>query len=239
MRLINYINPFSNKFHAYQNFCKLSGGQKALTIVTLALVSLATLGIGSVPIFRLMVHTFSKLNTIGARAHERIATRINEESARILNPNEKEKGKAIETPDTAKSKGYPDFPDWNLANGKGGEGFYIGRIDMKDLTKVDSDGFPPLLSALDVSSDHKVLAERIALLILEKTLDPNPETPEFASHPIIKAIDLKLPKVVQKMVDLGVDKEAKALFSSVNVLDYAKKKGNEEIIAILEKYFAE
>ena len=63
MSIIDYINPWSPEFHeSFNDFSKLNPGYQALTIVTVALASLALLGIGGVAVFRMMVNAFKPLD---------------------------------------------------------------------------------------------------------------------------------------------------------------------------------
>lgn len=62
MKIFNYFNPWSSEFHACRDFTKLSGGYIFLTVLTVALASLASLGIAAVPVFRLLVREFTHLS---------------------------------------------------------------------------------------------------------------------------------------------------------------------------------
>src|SRR3989337_422480 len=62
MKILSYFCPFSKKFNACQDFKKLTGGQKALTIFVTVLASIATaplLGLGGVAAFRALVQKYT------------------------------------------------------------------------------------------------------------------------------------------------------------------------------------
>jgi hypothetical protein len=127
---------------------------------------------------------------------------------------------------------------------RGSEGFYLGRVDVHDLTKVDRDGFPPLVTILDVPSSerNKVTAEKWALYVLNQTRQPNPPLPEkllgIISPAIFFAINLGLTNVVQRMVELNVPKDLKAAMTKETPLEAAKRSGNPDILRILEEYYS-
>lgn len=62
-----YLNPRSSEFHAFQDMKHLSPPQKAKVIVLTALVALATLGIGTVAVFRYLVER--QIRAIDIKAH--------------------------------------------------------------------------------------------------------------------------------------------------------------------------
>lgn len=66
MRIINYINPFSKNHHALSEFATLNAFQKFTVIFTSTLVSMITLFIAMTPVFRALVHKFTKINLLHA-----------------------------------------------------------------------------------------------------------------------------------------------------------------------------
>jgi hypothetical protein len=127
---------------------------------------------------------------------------------------------------------------------RGSEGYYLGRVDIHDLSKVDRDGFPPLVTILDIppSAQNKDSVEKWALYVLNQTRQPNPPLSErllgVVSPPIFNAINLGLTKVVQRMVELNVPKDLKATWTNETPLEAAKRSGNPDIIRILEEYYS-
>ncbi len=67
MEVFSYFCPFSKKFNSCEDFKKLTGGQKALTVFVTILSSIFSapfLGLGGVATFRAMVekYTFNKID---------------------------------------------------------------------------------------------------------------------------------------------------------------------------------
>lgn len=161
---------------------------------------------------------------------------------------------SIDTPVITKNPISPFYPydtkgyQFTLDSPDGVEGYFIGRIDLNDLNKLDSEGFPPLATALgEYRGKNPEAIERIgklALYILEKTQNPNPDYSSkimLKTLPIFNAIKLNLIEVVQKMVELGIKKDIKSIFlgkpNGGNPLEEARKTGHAEIIQILDAYY--
>lgn len=66
MKIINYINPFSSKYHALSDFKCLNSLQKFTVVFTAALISAVTLFLGVTPVFRALVNRFNKINLLNA-----------------------------------------------------------------------------------------------------------------------------------------------------------------------------
>jgi hypothetical protein len=84
MSVTGGVGPQVNSFNTWESFQKLSGGFQALTIITVAVVTIFTLGIGSVFVFRALVNAFSKLNLQGEAAHERTANKAHQGALKNL-----------------------------------------------------------------------------------------------------------------------------------------------------------
>lgn len=139
---------------------------------------------------------------------------------------------------------------FTLESPDGVEGYFIGRIDLRNLNKLDSEGFPALATALGeytgTNLEAKKRVEALALYILESTKNPNPDFEEnvpVQTPSIFYAIRLNMPKVVKKMVDLDIPKNlAKTFFGEIvseNPLEEARKSHHQEIIQILEDYYTQ
>ncbi|HEY5260299.1 MAG TPA: hypothetical protein VIJ46_06585 [Rhabdochlamydiaceae bacterium] len=125
---------------------------------------------------------------------------------------------------------------------KGGEFLLVDRIDLNDLSKVDKQGFPPLFTVLELSSEYKETAEKWALIILDKTRNPNPPLPKEcafgANPPIFRAMNLGLLSVVKRMLELGVPKDIRAcgMFRNETLMEAANRSGNFAIQKMVKEY---
>ncbi len=90
MNVINYFNPFSERFHALDDFKKLTALQKIGTIVVTAFASLG-LGVCGVATFRAMVEKFTfEVKDIREESEDGLPARVDELAASLLASNEEE-----------------------------------------------------------------------------------------------------------------------------------------------------
>ena len=124
----------------------------------------------------------------------------------------------------------------------GGEFLLIDRIDLTDLSKVDKQGFPPLYTVLELSNEYKETAEKWALIILDRTRNPNPPLPKEyafgANPPIFRAMSLGLQGVVKRMLELGVPKDIRAcgMFRNETLMEAANRTGNFAFQKMMKEY---
>ncbi|CUI17668.1 Conserved hypothetical membrane protein [Candidatus Protochlamydia naegleriophila] len=81
-QIIDYINPFSNSYHACQAFKELNGKQKIITIALTAIATIVSAGIGTAAAFRALVGRFKEIQ----KDHSPETQAVHEVTQKILSP---------------------------------------------------------------------------------------------------------------------------------------------------------